>query len=99
MSENKTVKDLTIKELLEDLAYYTNLTQMKCPKWIDSDFKIIWKYIEELKLRENKKKEIAEDFYNKGAKDTAKWRSTPDHVDFEETWKEYINKKETDEKL
>lgn len=52
MSKVKTVKDLSVKELLEDLAHYTNQTQVKCPKWLDDNFAIIWKYIKELQLRE-----------------------------------------------
>ena len=60
MSKEKTVKDLTIKELLEDLAYYTNQTQMKCPKWLDNDFAIIRKYIEELLFREGQSKSLKE---------------------------------------
>lgn len=48
----KTIKDLNNKELLEDLAHYTQLTQVKCPSFTNADFVIIWKYIKELQLRD-----------------------------------------------
>jgi len=60
MSKEKTVKDLTVKELLEDLTHYTNQTQMKCHKSVDNDFAIIRKYIEELHFREGQSKSLKE---------------------------------------
>ena len=61
MSKEKTVKDLTIKELLEDLVFYTTCAQLKCPKFTDNDFAIMWKYIKELQLREGQSNPLKED--------------------------------------
>jgi len=45
----KTIKDLTTKELFEDLEYYVNYAQIQSPSFVDKTFDIIKMYIEELK--------------------------------------------------
>jgi len=48
----KTIKDLTIKEIIEDLEYYLKQAQIMSPPFVDETFTIINKYIKELKDRE-----------------------------------------------
>ena len=56
---SKTVQDLTIKEVFEDLDYYLNQIQLKSPSFCDSGYDIVRKYVEELKGRiEGLKEEI-----------------------------------------
>ncbi len=55
MSEKKTIQDLTVKEILEDLKYYVNYANVQSPSFVDKTFNIILKYINELEKRENEK--------------------------------------------
>ncbi len=49
MSENKKeLKDLTQKELLEDLGYYVKYAQTQSPSFVDNTFHCIWDDIKEL---------------------------------------------------
>jgi len=45
------LKDLTNKELLEDLAYYVNQAQMMSPPFTDESYRAIWDDIIELVKR------------------------------------------------
>ena len=48
---SKTVQDLTIKELFEDMEYYLNQAQLRSPPFCDNSYTIVRKYITELKVR------------------------------------------------
>lgn len=45
----KTIKDLTLKELFEDLDYYINYGQVQSPPFVDKTYEIIKKYIKQIK--------------------------------------------------
>jgi len=60
MSELKEVKDLTQKELLEDLAYYIKQAQLRSSPCTDSVFEAVWDDVRELQKRENEKVEVIE---------------------------------------
>jgi len=47
----KTIEELTIKELLEDLTLYTKRANCQSPPFCDDTFKIIYGYIRELQNR------------------------------------------------
>lgn len=49
--KKKTVKDLTQKEILEDLDYWLTQTQMRCPSFVDEMFDILRTYTKELEKR------------------------------------------------
>jgi len=51
MSITKTVQDLTIKEVFEDLEYYLTQSQLRSPPFCDDNYTIVRKYITELKER------------------------------------------------
>lgn len=46
--KTKKLSDLTNKELLEDLAYYTNMAQIQSPSFTDNSYYAIWEDIKEL---------------------------------------------------
>ena len=47
----KTVKDLTNKEIVEDLFYWIQQAWVRSPPFVDNVFKIIYKYVCELEER------------------------------------------------
>lgn len=51
MSKQKTIEDLTKIELLEDIEYYLQQTQLKSPSFVDEMFTILRKYTTELTKR------------------------------------------------
>ena len=48
---SKTIEELTIKEIFEDIDYYLNYAQMQSPSFVDKTLKAIKIYIVELKKR------------------------------------------------
>lgn len=53
----KELKDLTDKELMEDLAYYVKMAQTQSPPFVDSTFNCIWDDIKEFQKRWKKEQE------------------------------------------
>lgn len=53
---NKTIQELTIKEIFEDLEHYLNQLQLQSPPFCDNGHSIVREYVEELKLRIEKNK-------------------------------------------
>lgn len=57
----RTIEDLNVKELLEDLEYWVNYANVQSPPFVDKTFKIIREYIKWIRIRLNIKTGEEED--------------------------------------